>query len=103
MPDSLVVGGYVEVALEGDGHQGVCAARVSNLEKGVGVDHEDRAEIGLEVSREFRRRVIDQTCCQCEDIDEREKDKEICKSWREVEVVAVAEQDGQTDEIAYDA
>ena len=37
---------------------------------------------------------------QCEDIDEREKDKEICKSWREVEVVAVAEEDGQTDEIA---
>ena len=37
---------------------------------------------------------------QCEDIDEREKDNEICKSWREVEVVAVAEQDRQTDEIA---
>ena len=37
---------------------------------------------------------------QCEDIDQREKDKEVCKSWREVEVVAVAEQDRQTDEIA---
>jgi len=103
MPDSLVGGGYVEVALEGDGHQGVRDARVGNLEKGVGVDHEDRAEVILEVSREFGRRVINQACCQCEDIDEREQDEQICKSWREVEAVASAEQDCQADEIAYDA
>jgi len=103
MPDSLVGGGYVEVALEGDGHQGVSAGRVGNLEKGVGVDHEDRAEVILEVSREFRRGVINQACCQCEDIDEREQDEHICKSWGEVEAVASAEQDCQADEIAYDA
>ena len=37
---------------------------------------------------------------QCEDIDEREQDEQICKSWREVEAVASAEQDCQADEIA---
>ena len=33
------------------------------LEKGVGVDHEDNAKVGHEVSREFGYRVADQACC----------------------------------------
>ena len=40
-----------------------CNGSAKYLQKGVGVDHEDRAEVILEVSREFGRRVINQACC----------------------------------------
>ena len=39
-----------------------CNGSAKYLEKGIGVDHEDRAVIGLKVSREFGGRVINQTC-----------------------------------------
>jgi len=104
MPDGLVVGdAYVEVALQGDGHQGEGATGEGNLEKGIGVDNEGRAVVGLEVRGEGGCRVVGETCCQGEDVEEREEGEQIGKSWSEVETLTTAEQDRDADQIAYDA